>query len=1149
MKYCITKVRLVNFHNLGTVTLDIRDGGHLFLLGDNGSGKTTVLDAIHFVLTAGHSMEFNSAARVTGSKNSGGRNVQGIVMRYNIEADGPLNPNGGITYAALEVAAPNGRQISLCVGLSVRSMNEQYESWAAIADMPVANLPLIHEENGLQRPTTRAEFKEALNGKGYYGKVGAYADELANRFFEKPETYRDVCRLLATGKAYREIAARAGDYDKLFRELLQEPQRDVFDKLIADLRSLDESKQKLAELEKHKDFVEKIAAARGEINQIRIDGLAALWMLAELDRREATAAAQTVADKINETVAEHARLQGEAQHLSESSNRTRLRLEELRRQDPENLSVRERELRDSKNEAERKYRDAQNTVVKFQEAKTEAEDSLRHEEERFTKQLVTLATELQRAGRGLPFSVSGIVAAYDDAARAEKPEENVNDIPVAATHALAVEERVRLEREKTAAEGRRDQAQDTLSGEETELERLKAQKEYLPRLEGFADAAAAVSETMLDAFPLYRKLEPAPGLSDREVAILEQIIGDDILATWVVTPADADAARKLLFLSHPAQSIAVAKDDHPEQPCSWLNAYFDLDKSSPDALIALTNQLAAKSGPHVEKFLNESIMHFRGRERPSRYTKPRLIGGEARVAELKRKVREQEEKCALLRKAVKEEEAAVTAAAKAIDAVQKVIALLQAAPGTVSAGAHNLALSRNESEKAEIRWQNALEALYGAEDVLSVAQEKHNDILLQMKSRGVGADLEARITKTEKDCKKLETELAVCHSEIGKLESQTEALRKKAEELAAQIDKARADRSGHENALLPLVQIDGDILAFVASRCGEAKAKDALLKRANDLGLREAQLQERIRTALISDDGIQEGFVYDAVPNTIINRRGAVIDDVLAEKKKQVEEQNSLINDESRRLFQTFIMDDLLRSMQSSVMRLSDMERKMTRLLGNRQFGHNRYAFAVTPVPGYEQIIRIVKNYSSLSPAETKEDMESFVKEHLDEVIATEAGDIPAVMDYRNWFRYDLKIITENDTGKVIDRKVKSMGSGGEQAVPNYLLILTIADFLYSRDSESIRLHVLLFDEAFYGIDANRRDQILAFATDLGLQLFVASPDQDGVKKEIPLSTTVFVVKDKNFDVHLYPYFWNTRPTQGDLLEKTPERLSVGEEI
>lgn len=102
--YRITAVRLVEFHNLGTTTIDIPEGGHLFLLGDNGSGKTTLLDAIHLVLSAGRDMEFNSAARVAGAKDAGGRTIQGIVLRYNAVTNRAARETG-ITYAAVEMRA------------------------------------------------------------------------------------------------------------------------------------------------------------------------------------------------------------------------------------------------------------------------------------------------------------------------------------------------------------------------------------------------------------------------------------------------------------------------------------------------------------------------------------------------------------------------------------------------------------------------------------------------------------------------------------------------------------------------------------------------------------------------------------------------------------------------------------------------------------------------------------------------------------------------------------------------------------------------------------------------------------------------------------------------------------------------------------
>jgi hypothetical protein len=77
-------------------------------------------------------------------------------------------------------------------------------------------------------------------------------------------------------------------------------------------------------------------------------------------------------------------------------------------------------------------------------------------------------------------------------------------------------------------------------------------------------------------------------------------------------------------------------------------------------------------------------------------------------------------------------------------------------------------------------------------------------------------------------------------------------------------------------------------------------------------------------------------------------------------------------------------------------------------------------------------------------------------------------------------------------------------------------------------DSARAKIRPLLFDEAFYGIDAGRRDQLLKFATELDIDLVVASPDQDGVTPSARRTTTVFLVKDEHGDVHLAPYhYWN----------------------
>ena len=183
--YRITAVRVVEFHNLGTTTIEIPEGGHLFLLGDNGSGKTTILDAIHLVLTGGREMEFNAAARVAGAKDSGGRTIQGVVLRYNA-VTGRTAREAGITYAAVELRSDAGRVCSLAVGLSASGLDVAFERWGGIASSPVADLPLTIGESGRLRAATRSEFErgmKSLPGGRYYPHINEYADAVGARLF------------------------------------------------------------------------------------------------------------------------------------------------------------------------------------------------------------------------------------------------------------------------------------------------------------------------------------------------------------------------------------------------------------------------------------------------------------------------------------------------------------------------------------------------------------------------------------------------------------------------------------------------------------------------------------------------------------------------------------------------------------------------------------------------------------------------------------------------------------------------------------------------------------------------------------------------------------------------------------------------------
>lgn len=1155
--YRIIKVRLVNFHNFVNETIEIRDGGHLFMLGDNGSGKTTVLDAIHYVLTAGDSMEFNSAARVAGAKQGNGRSIHGVVMRYNIEK-GSLNPNGGTTYAALEIAGRNNRPVSICIGVSTHSMEENVERWGVIKECPVRELPLTYEKNGKTCVTTMNELKHAVGASCFYRQINSYAEELASRFFADRETFRDVCKFIATGKAYREIASRTSDYHQLFRELLQEPPRDVFEEVITQLKSLEESRQDLDKLRNKFGFVQTLDSLQSNVQNARIDSAAMRWQERNLAARECQAGYDIATE--HRSAEEHrlAELTEDATRLKNVLDADELRRIELCQKDAEGLVLKERQAANLSECARINHEQSKRKLVIAQQAHEEAIEKLRNVREGLCKQVQHFMRSLQNSGRGLPFSTSALSSVLEDAQKSDAPECDLAELPVLDLRTSADELMQTVSRQLALTEERCEGLLRRRAAIEADMKERQLRGEAMPLVKGFSQAQRLLQQRMINAVPLYEKLVPASGVSPRELAALEQLLGDAVLATWVTDDTSANDVRNLIFREYPEQGLAVISEDTHPIHLDWLKSYFNVKESDEKALIALQHILNDKQGPHDEKFLNASILRFRLREQLRLDAPPRLLGAEVRRREGERELRALEKQLAQTEKDLKEATAEQNELIDRQNKLTHLRALLHEITqdiGRLRDGvlrtAHDEAIRKNDHV-------NARADCMQREEELQIAKEALKDILVAMRKAGIEG-LQEMLRELEKRIAKRKAEYEKDIEETGVIKQKINSLKQVCTKALADQADALAERNTHQETLLTLVMPKGTLNEFILARCttgrdaGSASIADS---RSALLATAEAQTRtadvtaEKIRNTVIQNEGIAFGFVYEETTNALTDRRGRFLSDVLQDTSRLLHEQEELINEQTLKLFRQLVMDNLVGALQRHVLRLNEMSRRIGKLLKDRTFGNNRYAFTITPVENRKRLYDLISNYRALDREQTEGDLRAFIEDHAEEIKNTEVGSIPSVLDYRNWFRYELKVLTTDEQGVVMDRKVKSIGSGGEQAVPNYLLVLTIAHFLFDKDR--IRLPVLIFDEAFYGIDAGRRDQILGFASDLELQLFVASPDQDGVKKEIPFSTSIFVLKDDACNVHLYPYHWNAAPKQLDMLDTSanvPKPISFGEEL
>jgi uncharacterized protein YPO0396 len=155
----LERARLVNWHNFEDHCVEI--GNRCLLAGDNGSGKSTAIDALQYALAADlRKAKFNSAA---GERKGGGRDLLGYV-RCKLGSDSAEYLRGDtVAHIMLEfsLSAPGGKTETFAAGVCVEAYaddrcNEHF--W--IGEIPVRTIS-VKRDYGL--PMVFRQFKELLN--------------------------------------------------------------------------------------------------------------------------------------------------------------------------------------------------------------------------------------------------------------------------------------------------------------------------------------------------------------------------------------------------------------------------------------------------------------------------------------------------------------------------------------------------------------------------------------------------------------------------------------------------------------------------------------------------------------------------------------------------------------------------------------------------------------------------------------------------------------------------------------------------------------------------------------------------------------------------------------------------------------------------
>ena len=1034
-----------------------------------------------------------------------------------------------------------------------------------------------------RRPADRNELLAAL-GQGNVFDIGRYRTRVGERLFGSRSRLEQVATFLHAGKAYRELVGKTANFSDLIAELLPQPDIETFHEVRRALEAIERTRtdldgleQELARLRELLFGLEEVARTREAI--ARYDYLAAEHAhdearrdVDDLEVKHARAAEALSA-------ATRARKEGEARLAGIETD-----LERLRSSGAMEIVERHREVR----RLHERQRAAAQQLESLVAGLTEEADRVRMERAELIDRLQVWGGEAAQTIEDALAQVRAVApeAEIPDAEPLRRPLREVAES--AATTDLVPAEldgsrrRLRRDLDGLAAQSRerrraaRREAAAALRERrvaERSIRALREQGEGAPPVDGLAEAMARLSEAGIGAVPLYRLLEPREGIDLAEAGVIERALGRRLLGTLIV-PAD-EHARALSLLLENAPGIAVAD---PQGARAEIEAALSQGEERAEDRSVFDLLEVTGRDPAAEAFVRHHAAGLRWVPRSSdpegrapgkgfltadghlSHARSQMRVGGGPAVWLGEGARRHAFEAALKRFAAEAESAQVRADAfrtLADERLRDARALEEAAAvfdrldliGIASLVNRRDELARMLGRLEGETTRRKAEAGEAAREATALARDLET-LAVTMREKGLEA-LSSRIQ--ELDCQRADQ-----RRELDRL---GEELGRRRERLT-QLDERGQDARDHRETCGRALGAARDVLAGLVPDEHRVNLPDYIMnvrrgrqiKAANLPGLREEALRRSaiLHERITQSEGVRHpllwqkyAFHYGEEDNVLLDSSGKSIDEITERLQAQVDELNEALRGRNEELLERIVLQELAGVLRREVDHLRSTVQGINHLMGDLVFGRTRYRIEPRLKPEMSRLHTLLKESSRLSPG-AREELRDYFAARLEEFGEAGTDTLPIFLDYRLWFDFHLRMSTLDDDGVELSQERMRQGSGGEQAVPAYLLLFCLTKLLY--DGIDARVRLLIIDEAFYGIDGGRRDELLRFCGRAGIGLVVATPEVDGVTEALPSSTTLLIEKTPEADVFLFDLHYHQRkPTLFEPeAERVPEDLVLG---
>lgn len=228
---------------------------------------------------------------------------------------------------------------------------------------------------------------------------------------------------------------------------------------------------------------------------------------------------------------------------------------------------------------------------------------------------------------------------------------------------------------------------------------------------------------------------------------------------------------------------------------------------------------------------------------------------------------------------------------------------------------------------------------------------------------------------------------------------------------------------------------------------------------------------------------------------------------------------------EAREAAEKLFKEDFIAKLRNYIVSAQDEITKINATLNTIHFGEDTYEFIFPKSKEYADYYDMVLSEDSLRSGSEifNYDFEMKYQRQLEELFINLAADdlnsngaINKFTDYRTYMDYDIKI--RNNSGEtILYSKVFKEKSGGETQVPFY--VATLASFVRvfqqaTRANVSDSIGLILFDEVFDKMDTSRIKSMMEFIKQLPVQIVLATPPQKMEVLSKYTDTTVVTMRE-----------------------------------